>query len=87
VTILASRMVNELLTATVVLGRAARLAVRGHTRAQALADVFCTGALRRVAELRRRWAESDEPDLAELSDAWLRSETADLSAAPGEARP
>lgn len=87
VPILASRIVNELLSATLVLSRAGRLALHGHGRAQVLADVFCAGALRGVAELGRRWDETSEPDAAALTDAWLRDGSPDPLGARREVEP
>jgi hypothetical protein len=88
--ITASRIVNELLTVTLVLARAARRADRrdgnpadaGRPNRQA-ADLHCTRALHRVAELRRSWIDPDgpaaaaEPLCAELSAAWLESAAPD----------
>jgi hypothetical protein len=69
--ILFSRIANELLTVALVLARAARRSDAGDGTAQDLADVYCTGARHRIADLWHRLAEPDAPDHAKLSAGWL----------------
>nr|AHB38499.1 EpxF [Goodfellowiella coeruleoviolacea] len=60
--ILIGQLSNELLAVALVLARAARLAGDGQDRAQALADVFCTGAGHRIADIWHQLAEEETPD-------------------------
>ncbi|WP_051833860.1 acyl-CoA dehydrogenase family protein [Streptomyces sp. NRRL S-646] len=62
-------VVNEILTMAAVLARAAKLAETGHSWPQGLADMYCSEARRRIADL---WAAAeaavsgDEPDHAAI---------------------
>ena len=69
--ILVSDIANELLTMALVLARAARLADDSVEGAQELADIHCTAARHRLADLWQRLAARDEPDYAKLSGDWL----------------
>jgi alkylation response protein AidB-like acyl-CoA dehydrogenase len=65
-----SRIVNEILTMSLVLARAAKRSQGSNPHDQALAHVFCVDARRRIAEL---WAHVNadvEPDYAAISSAW-----------------
>ncbi|MBB5867327.1 alkylation response protein AidB-like acyl-CoA dehydrogenase [Allocatelliglobosispora scoriae] len=62
------RLVAELVTVCAVLGRTHQL---GTPQAQALADVYCTGARHRLAGLWRRLRPGEEPDYAVISAGWL----------------
>lgn len=66
--VLVSELANELLTVGLVLARAARLADAG---AEDLADVFCTAAFHRVANLRHQLTEPDDVDYRRISAALL----------------
>jgi alkylation response protein AidB-like acyl-CoA dehydrogenase len=65
-----NRIADELFAMSAALARAARLA-EAEPAVQELADVYCTSAAERLAALRRRVAEREEPDYAGLSGAWL----------------
>ncbi|GHB32013.1 hypothetical protein GCM10010377_22840 [Streptomyces viridiviolaceus] len=72
--ILLTRLARELLTMSLVLARASAMAGGGDDSGQGLADVYCTSAGHRVADLERRLSTSDPaPDLAALGDAWLEN--------------
>lgn len=75
VVILTNQVLNEIVTAALTLSRAAALAAAGHQDAQDLADVYCTQARHRLADL---WHQlrtvAEGPDHAGLSDAWLRGD-------------
>jgi hypothetical protein len=65
-----NRIADELFAMSAALARAARLS-EAEPAVQELADVYCASAEDRLAALRRRVAEREEPDFAGLSGAWL----------------
>jgi hypothetical protein len=93
--ILLSRLVNELLTMSLVLVRASALSRQGRPDGQDLADVYCTAAGHRLDGCWRELAAGIEqpggPDHAGLTDRWLRGTGLDLLAGdaepPGPAQP
>ncbi|GHH96424.1 acyl-CoA dehydrogenase family protein [Streptomyces capillispiralis] len=72
--ILLSRLSGELFSMSVVLAKAARSHPDGTGPAQELADVFCSEARHRIADARRRLADTDGPDHAGLCGQWLHGE-------------
>lgn len=73
--VLLSRTASELLTMSLTLARAAHL---GHGRAQAVADVFCAAARRRIGAWRAELDLAGGPDHAGVSEAWLRGRELDF---------
>nr|AKA59399.1 acyl-CoA dehydrogenase [uncultured bacterium AB_162] len=72
-----SRIANELLTMSLVLARASSRAGSSGDRVQDIADVFCSGARRRV---RSQWEElrgEDPPAHDRIASAWLAGEDLD----------
>ncbi|GAB1340076.1 acyl-CoA dehydrogenase family protein [Streptomyces sp. E-15] len=69
--ILLARLARELLTMSLVLARASAMTERGDDGGQDLADVYCTSARHRLADLRRRLSGAPSPAVAALSDTWL----------------
>jgi hypothetical protein len=69
--ILLSRIATELFTMSVVLARASTQGGTDSCASQDLADVFCTDARDRLAQLWRQLTLNVEPDHARLSRAWL----------------
>jgi alkylation response protein AidB-like acyl-CoA dehydrogenase len=66
-----NRIVDEILTMSLVLARAARMAGDGNDEGQKLANIYCVEARDRIAAL---WLEVErraEPEYAEVSDGWL----------------
>jgi hypothetical protein len=73
-----ARVVNELLTMSLVLARASSLAAR-MPGVQDIADVYCTASAGRVDEALRRLADGGaEPDYARVSDQWLQARELDF---------
>ncbi|GGY99465.1 putative acyl-CoA dehydrogenase FadE10 [Streptomyces olivaceoviridis] len=66
-----TRLARELLTMSLVLARASAMTERGDDGGQDLADVYCTSARHRLADLRRRLSGAPSPAFAVLSDSWL----------------
>ncbi|WP_397563705.1 acyl-CoA dehydrogenase family protein [Spongiactinospora sp. 9N601] len=68
-----NQIVDEVLTMSLTLARAARWSRDGHEDGQALADIFCTRARHRLAALWHEVEAQDgpEPDYSQVSTAWL----------------
>ena len=66
--VLAGRVVAELVTAAAVLGRTSQL---GTAAAQDLADVHCTAAAHRLADLWHRLEHADQLEHQKISRGWL----------------
>jgi len=69
------RTVGELFAMGVVLARAADHAGDDAAHVQGLADVFCTAARRRLADLRPDLDDGDLVDYETVADRWLRADT------------
>ena len=69
------RTVGELFAMAVVLARAADHAGDDTAHVQGLADVFCTAARRRLADLRPDLDDTDSPEYRRVADRWLRADT------------
>ncbi|HYO64938.1 MAG TPA: acyl-CoA dehydrogenase, partial [Archangium sp.] len=76
--ILLNQVANELFTMSVTLARAAALAARGQPHVGELADVYCTAARYRLADLWQQVNAEAEPDFARASGAWLAGDGLDL---------
>lgn len=76
--ILLNQVANELLTMSVTLARAAALTARGQPHVGELADVYCTAARYRLADLWQQVNAEAEPDFARASGAWLAGDGLDL---------
>ncbi|MFI9271986.1 acyl-CoA dehydrogenase family protein [Kitasatospora sp. NPDC052896] len=71
--ILLNRTATELMTMSLTLARAASLATAGQQDPQDLADVYCTTARARLADLRHQRDQEDEPAAARAAFARLGS--------------
>ncbi len=68
------RSIGELFTMSVVLARAASHTGGDSVHVQGLADVFCTNARRRLAELRPDLDGTDVDEYEKIADRWLRAD-------------
>ncbi|MFD9736295.1 acyl-CoA dehydrogenase family protein [Umezawaea sp. NPDC059074] len=66
-----ARLARELMTASLVLARAATMAEAGDHSGLALADIHCVGVRHGVADLRRRLDQEVPAAVAAVSAAWL----------------
>lgn len=66
-----ARWATEIMAASLVLARAARRTAEHDTEAQDLADIYCTGALRRIAEYAREALEEERPDTGRVTQRWI----------------
>ncbi|MEU7242251.1 acyl-CoA dehydrogenase family protein [Streptomyces sparsogenes] len=66
-----ARWATEAMAASLVLARAARRAEEHDTEAQDLADIYCTGALRRIAGYAREAREEERPDTGRTARRWV----------------
>jgi alkylation response protein AidB-like acyl-CoA dehydrogenase len=69
---------SELLSMSVVLGRAASLTEHGHPEACDLADVACTASRRRLSALWPELTATEEPDHAAVCARWLSGASPDF---------
>jgi alkylation response protein AidB-like acyl-CoA dehydrogenase len=76
--ILLNQVANELFTMSVTLARAASLTARGQPNVGELADVYCTAARYRLADLWQQLNAEVEPDFARASGAWLGGDSLDF---------
>jgi alkylation response protein AidB-like acyl-CoA dehydrogenase len=76
--ILLNQLANELFTMSVTLARAAALSSRGQQHVGELADVYCTAARHRLADLWQQVNAEAEPDFARASGAWLGGDALDF---------
>ncbi|MFH8371512.1 acyl-CoA dehydrogenase family protein [Streptomyces sp. NPDC018031] len=72
-----ARLAAEVMAASLVLARAARRTAEGDTEAQDLADVYCTGALRRIADHAREADDPERPDTGRVSRKWIGGDDRD----------
>lgn len=72
--ILLNQISNELFTMSVTLARASALALQDYPGVETLADIYCTAARCRLADLWLQVSAEAEPDFAGVSGAWLAGE-------------
>ncbi|KUJ66538.1 hypothetical protein ACZ90_36075 [Streptomyces albus subsp. albus] len=66
-----ARWATEIMTASLVLARAGRRAAEGDTDAQDLADIYCTGALERIARYAHEARQERRPDTRRVTERWI----------------
>lgn len=76
--LLLGRISAELFSMCAVLSRASHRASVGADDSQGMADVFCTAALHRLADLWRQLDSDAEPDHAEVSRSWMTGTAMDF---------
>ena len=75
-----SRILGELLTMSLVLARASRLADEEINDVQDVADVYCCAARHRLAGWWRRLSDDGQPDHAAVAARWLRGDPTEMFA-------
>jgi alkylation response protein AidB-like acyl-CoA dehydrogenase len=75
---LTNRIATELFTVSAVLAHASHRAGTDAGESQMLADVFCTAARHRLADLWRQLEADPEPDYAKVSRGWLTDTSLDF---------
>ncbi|MFC0597832.1 acyl-CoA dehydrogenase family protein [Streptomyces palmae] len=84
-----ARWATEIMTASLVLARAARRSAEDDAEAQDLADIYCTGALERIDGYARQAGEEYRPDTRRVTERWIEESghtglLDDIATGPGQ---